>query len=215
MRNQYLTLAALFGGLIMIGCGTADTEQQSGASGEGSKYLASSEPSGGTEVIEAKEAVQDGEDVTVVGRIGGQMNPWIEGFAAFQIVDPDLKACSDTEGDQCPYPWDYCCEPRVNEGSAIVKVVDEQGNPVSTDARKLLGVKELQTVVVSGKAQRDDSGNFTILADKVYVRPGTGVSVKQATESHGHDHEHGHDRDHDHEDGHEHDQESGSAGPSA
>jgi hypothetical protein len=35
---------------------------------------------------------------------------WIEGRAAFSLVDQSLKACSDVEGDDCPVPWDYCCE---------------------------------------------------------------------------------------------------------
>ena len=41
---------------------------------------------------------------------------------------------------------------------------------VETDARKLFDVKELQTVVVRGKAKRDDKGNLTVLASSVFVR---------------------------------------------
>ena len=41
---------------------------------------------------------------------------------------------------------------------------------VKEDARKLLDVKELSTVVVQGKAQRDDAGNLTVLATGVYVK---------------------------------------------
>ena len=37
-------------------------------------------------------------------------------------------------------------------------------------ARQLLDVKELSTVVVAGKAQRDDAGNLTVLASGVYVK---------------------------------------------
>jgi hypothetical protein len=51
-----------------------------------------------------------------------------------------------------------------------VKVVGDDGRPVPTDARQLLGIKELQTVVVHGRAKRDDAGNLTVLADGVYVR---------------------------------------------
>jgi len=51
-----------------------------------------------------------------------------------------------------------------------VKIVDEVGKLVADDARKLLGVKELLTVVVQGKAQRDDQGNLSIAASKVFVR---------------------------------------------
>jgi hypothetical protein len=53
---------------------------------------------------------------------------------------------------------------------AMVKVVDASGKPVAMDARKLLGLKELQTVVVRGQAQRDEAGNLTVLADGLFVR---------------------------------------------
>jgi hypothetical protein len=52
-----------------------------------------------------------------------------------------------------------------------VKVVDAEGNVVKSDAKSLLGAKELQTVVVSGKAKRDEAGNLTILAKGVYIKP--------------------------------------------
>ena len=43
---------------------------------------------------------------------------------------------------------------------------------MKVDAGELLSVKELSTVVVKGKAQRDDSGNLTVLASGVYVKSG-------------------------------------------
>jgi hypothetical protein len=50
-------------------------------------------------------------------------------------------------------------------------LVDDSGKPVTIDARELLNVKELSTVVVQGEAKRDEQGNLTIAADKVFVRP--------------------------------------------
>ena len=81
-------------------------------------------------------------------------------------------ACNDREGDDCPTPWDYCCETdRLPQATALVKIVDSAGKLVAIDARKLLPLKELQTVVVPGTAQRDEAGNLTILANGVYVKP--------------------------------------------
>ncbi len=51
-----------------------------------------------------------------------------------------------------------------------MKVVDDTGNPVGEDAREMLGVKELSTVVVKGKALRDEQGNLTIAASEVFVK---------------------------------------------
>ena len=51
-----------------------------------------------------------------------------------------------------------------------IKVVDEAGELVKHDAKGLLSVKELSTVVVEGKAQRDAAGNLTVLASGVFVK---------------------------------------------
>ncbi len=164
--------------LVMAGgctpaASTPDAAPPAGASTQvdGTRYLLTAEPAGAEDVIQVRQAAQDQDDVVVVGRIGGSREPWVEGRAAFSIVDNSLKACSDIEGDTCPAPWDYCCETaRLPTSQALVKVVDENGDLVKTDARQLLNVKELQTVVVQGRAQRDEGGNLTVLARGIFVR---------------------------------------------
>ena len=41
---------------------------------------------------------------------------------------------------------------------------------MKADAKLLLKVKELSTVIVKGKAQRDEAGNLTVLASGVFVK---------------------------------------------
>jgi hypothetical protein len=114
----------------------------------------------------------DGDDIVVTGRIGGAVDPWVEGRAAFSIVDQTLVPCSERSGDSCKTPWDYCCDTdRLPQSLATIKFVDDQGKTISTDARKLLGIKELQTVVVKGKAKRDEAGNLTVLATGLFAKP--------------------------------------------
>ena len=138
---------------------------------DGTPYLLSEEPVGATGVIRAREESQDGDDVVLVGRIGGSANPWIEGRAAFSIVDGSLRACSDIPGDECPKPWDYCCETdKLPRATVLIKVVDGSGNVVKAEAKALLDVSELSTVVVKGQAKRDDAGNLTVLATGVHVK---------------------------------------------
>jgi hypothetical protein len=166
--------------LTMVGCMQQGDNRQSAAAPEavsstpdvdGSKYLLDVEPVGALSVIAARETVEDGEDVLVVGRIGGSESPWVEGRAAFSIVDATLKACSDIPGDNCETPWDYCCEtPNLPSATAMVKIVDDDGSIVNADVRKLLGVEGLSTVVIQGESVRDDAGNLTILATGVFVR---------------------------------------------
>jgi hypothetical protein len=164
-----VSLALLVAVAGLVGCANSSSPTVSGPSAEGAAYVLAAEPSSAKGVKEVKAGAKDTEDVTLFGRIGGDANPWIEGQAAFLIVDSSLEPCGADEG--CPTPWDYCCAAdSLPEAKAMVKIVDAGGNPVATDARKLLGLKELQTVVVQGKAKRDEAGNLTVLASGVFVR---------------------------------------------
>ena len=163
----------VFGVGFLVGCGKSPSaDSASGPSAEGAAYRLASEPERAKGVKEARDdGGNNDQEITLVGRIGGDVNPWIEGQAAFLVVDSALKACSEKEGDNCPTPWDYCCDVSdLPAHRAMVKVVDSSGKTVATDAKTLLGVKELQTVVVHGRAKRDEAGNLTVLADGVFVR---------------------------------------------
>lgn len=175
MSKLYFTLCSVFAvaALSVAGCGGSSTAPPSSSapSAEGATYRLSSEPVDAKSVKAAKEAIKDEEEVVMVGRIGGDTNPWIEGQAAFLIVDSALKPCNEQGDDGCPTPWDYCCDAGdLAANKAMVKVVDDGGKTVATDARQLLGLKELQTVVVRGRAKRDEAGNLTVLADGIFVR---------------------------------------------
>lgn len=171
-----LVMTTLVAVAVLAGCGEEASQDDpaptaSGPSEAGKAYMLAEEPTEANEVIQVREDAKDGDEVLVVGRIGGSEDPWIEGEAAFTIVDNSLKACSDIPGDACEKPWDYCCETtKLPTSTALVKFVDAEGATVDADARELLGVKELSTVVVKGKAKRDDAGNLTVLASGVYVK---------------------------------------------
>jgi hypothetical protein len=156
---------------MFAGCGAAN--QGSGPSPiADARYLLTEQPAGATPVIEVRKNAKDGEEVVITGRIGGDADPWIKGRAAFLIVDPSLVPCSERSGDTCPTPWDYCCDTdRLAESKATIKFVDEAGETLATDARQLLGIKELQHVTIRGQAKRDEAGNLTVLATALYVKP--------------------------------------------
>jgi hypothetical protein len=130
------------------------------------------EPDDAVDVIKVREDAEDQDEVVIVGRIGGSENPWVDGRAAFSIVDPSLKSCAECGSHDCPKPWDYCCSEsgKLSSSTALIKVVDENGSLVKADTKRLLDLKELSTVVVKGKAQRDDAGNLTVLASGVYLK---------------------------------------------
>ena len=166
MSRGMMSAFLMTGLALTMGCGQNATTTST-ASGEDSRYVLSSEPAGAESVMAARENVQDGEPVAVLGRIGGEANPWVDGLAAFTIVDPSLQPCTDG----CETPWDYCCDTdALPKATATVKLVDATGQVLGKDARELLKVKELTTVVVKGRAKRDSAGNLTVLADGVYVK---------------------------------------------
>ena len=115
--------------VIGAGCGHSDVAQSPSEAGSGamrSQYRAEEEPDGAMPVGEARESVADEQAVTLVGTIGGSPEPFVDGIAAFTIVDPKVPYCTPDEG--CPTPWDYCCtQDQVKGNIATVKIVDEAG----------------------------------------------------------------------------------------
>ena len=165
--NRYLFLAAL---ALAAGCSRPDAPSETPPQSP-SKHLLSTEPAGAQSVAEVRKSAAGEEHVVVVGRIGGDANPWVDGIAAFLITDTSLTPCNERPGDNCRTPWDYCCDLDVlKDLKVMVKLVDADGQPLGTDARTLLNLEELQTVVVRGRARRDEAGNLTILATGVFVR---------------------------------------------
>ena len=173
-----LYLAAMASALCLnVGCGTsASSSPGSGASAtsavaiNGDKYLLAEEPDDAVGVIEARETASNGDPLVVVGRISGSDKPWVEGRAAFMLLDASMAVVAEgtesAEGEVC---MGDCCANERAECTTLVKVVDN-GTLVAADSRQLLGLKENDFVVVRGKASKDESGNFAVLADGVFVR---------------------------------------------
>jgi hypothetical protein len=162
--------------LVTAGCQRSDEPPTAGADTRGTRqtshYLLTEEPGPAKGVLDLKQQARDGDLVVVIGRVGGRVEPFVKGRTSFTIVDPSLKTCSEREGDNCPTPWDYCCERKEDlaRATAFVKFVDEAGNTLEQDAREALGIEPMQTVVVCGRAKRDADGNLTVLASGLYVR---------------------------------------------
>jgi hypothetical protein len=153
------TLLWLAASVVLAGC--ARTTPPSTLSGNG----------GARNVIDLKNAAKDGDEIVVVGRIGGSVKPFT-GRAAFTIVDVKFKPCNEIEGDNCPTPWDYCCDPpdALAKGTVLIKLVEASGKTRPEDAKQLLDVKELQTVVVKGLARRDEGKSISVVATGIFIK---------------------------------------------
>lgn len=162
---------------LIAGCGVSHTETIPGpkkdsalARSEADRYVLTAEPAGVKSVIDIRKDAKSGDEVVVVGRIGGAAKPFTEGRASFLIADETLKP---TEGCDCP--WDYCEYSNEDRaaGRLLVKFANEQGATLPHEARDMFAVKELSTVVVKGTVSRDKDNNVIVVASGLYVRPET------------------------------------------
>lgn len=176
MKTSSQGLLLILSGLVIsTGCGTSSdslSEQSvTPVSVDASLYQLPEEPEGAMGVITARESAEDGEPLVLVGRIGGCAKPWVEGRAAFTLLDASMSVVAEGEGsaDGEICTGDCCATERLG-CTTLVKVVDEQGQLVAVDSRDLFGLKESDMVVVQGNAKKDESGNFVILAKGIFIR---------------------------------------------
>jgi len=153
--------------LLMVGC--AETPIETPVATAEADVLVDQEPADAKSIGFVHEESQDGDEVTVVGRIGGSRSPFVDGLAAFTLIDMEIPHCPESEG--CHTPWDYCCTQNQLPGhQATIKIYDDAGKPIPLNAKDYLGVTELSVVVVKGKAQRDDAGNLSVDAREIYIK---------------------------------------------
>ena len=125
-------------------------------------------------IIEAKEKVKETpSEVAVMAEVtSGDHAVWEEGRAVFAISEI-LEEDSSHGGEghdpsTCPF-----CKRRqaaLEDTRAMVQIVDEQGNVIDMDARKLLGIKEKQQLIVRGQGELDQLGNLVVSANGVYIK---------------------------------------------
>ena len=150
----------------VVGCGVST--ETTAAIAPPIRFRLANEPAGAIGVLEAKDQARNGEPIVVVGRLGGGPTAWVDGRAAFLLVDT-LCVPSCDEKDDCGAGCPDCAR-ELTASSAMVKFVGADGKILPTDARELLGVKAQDTVVVQGVANRDAMGNVSVAADGIYIR---------------------------------------------
>lgn len=156
---------------LVLACGTespSDDSSSHSTAGLPDSYWLTSDPADAEDVSSARTDLVDGASVTVRGVIGGTKRPFVEGLAAFNLVDPALEPCSEDEG--CRTPWDYCCVDSQTIADNSVTVEFRDGDVVrSTSLQGVHGLENLAKVAVQGTAERDAQGNVTIVASGVRV----------------------------------------------
>lgn len=156
---------------ICTGCdensqSTTTTAPQAAAS---SSWKLDTMPDGALPVAEAKADAIEGDQITLVGRIGGRTEPVTASSGLFIVMDPSIPSCADNPEDGCAKPWDYCCETQqtITANAATIQLRDAQGNPVALADGDL---EPLSRVTVVGTvAPRPNNDTLIVYATGLYV----------------------------------------------
>ncbi|MDF1740259.1 MAG: hypothetical protein P1U86_13950 [Verrucomicrobiales bacterium] len=122
-------------------------------------------PEGAVSVIESRKKAEPGTTITVKGRIAGAMEPFSADYATLVLSDDSLETCEKNPSDSCKTPWDACCvEPKTISASRLtVQVLGEDGRPVGQTLKQVRGLKELDSLVVTGTVAEGSSDENLIL----------------------------------------------------
>lgn len=138
-----------------------------------SGLFSSSNIDGAVSVIEARK-LKAGDKVKVHGKIMGTTDPFIKGRALFVIGDPTkLTSCDLRPGDDCPAPWDVCCDEDkdIAAGTLSVQVVDEDGKIMKAGLEGKSGLKKLSKVIIEGVVASNSSADaMTINAERIFIK---------------------------------------------
>jgi hypothetical protein len=158
-------------GLLLAACGGGEPAGQPATSKLPETFFLAAEPPAAESVVAVRERAKTGEDVVLVGKV----KDFTDGLAAITVADLALKSCEDMKEqkgeDHCETPWDYCCEDpaALKRGLATVEFRDGD-RPLPTSVRGFHGVDHLTTVVIRGRAVRDDAGNLLVVATGIHPR---------------------------------------------
>lgn len=156
---------------VVAACSTESAPAPSSKGGALEPFFAQQAEPGSVDVLAARASAKAGSELVLKGRV----KDFVGGLAAFTLIDPSLRACSD-EGDpmqdSCETPWDYCCIPgkEVAAACATVEFRDAAG-VLKQPIEGFHGLAHLDTVIVRGTAELDATGNLTLVAKSFSFTP--------------------------------------------
>lgn len=181
MRTCLLIVLSIIAMFIALSCDDDHSKQTQTQTGTAPReplpaglIVDASPPAAAKDVADVRTTAADGDEVLVHGRIGGSERPFVEGRAAFQLVDLSLLTC-DKAGNMhtCKTPWDYCCDAKedVFGKSVTVQVSGKNGQPLRADLTGVGGLKPMSEVAVKGKVKKSEDGKaMTLDATALYVK---------------------------------------------
>jgi hypothetical protein len=180
---QKVMIGVVLVGLISLSaCGVKAPAQSTQTPAQGDAKKAASEalpadlmlkeaPAGAKNVLDLKKEAKEGDEVVLRGRIGGSVEPFIDGRAAMQVADTSMIPCDQKPGDTCEAPWDLCCEEKstIAAGSVMVQIAGADGKPLKVAMKGLNGLDPNSVIVVKGKVGKKDGDNLIVNASGIFI----------------------------------------------
>ena len=157
---------------LLAGCDKKTTTATTSGISIPKKVFLSERPADASMLRDVKASSQVGDTVVFEARVGGRMKPFVDGLAIFLAADPRLVSCDQRPGDNCPYPYDYCCEDAdaLKAGTATIQIMNSDGAPYPVSAQGQGGIEPLKTLVIEGTVtEKDSSGVFVVDATNIWV----------------------------------------------
>ena len=119
-------------------------------------------------VNDVRKNISSSKELVVEGFIGGRKRPFTKNSAVFILGDNSLETCDEIAGDNCPTPWDVCCEDkkRVAESTMSVQLLDTNGSLIFGTLEGLAGLKAGARIKVRGSLDEKSSTRSLIINAK-------------------------------------------------
>lgn len=158
--------------VLLSACGKpADSAAPTASTSATPNWRLASMPDAARPVGEVKKSAAEGEHVVIRARVGGRKSPITKDVGVFLVVDPSVPACDQIPDDNCPTPWDYCCEPKesMTANTATIQLLGADGKPLAIDLASQ-GLKPLQNVVIVGTVgPRPNDAVLVVNASGVHI----------------------------------------------
>lgn len=161
--------------LVLASCSEKEETGKTTSDGDSplSHLVLDTAPDKPSEIATIRSSAKPGETVTFQGRVMGSEPVFMDGRAVMIMGDPKkMTPCNEKHDDECPTPWDVCCDdPDVVTASIVtVQAVDDSGKPVKGSLKGLSGLKELDSVTVTGViAETSNEENMVVNATGLFV----------------------------------------------
>jgi hypothetical protein len=122
---------------------------------------------------EVRKKVGQPAEVVLTGRVGGRLDPFIAGYAAFVLTGEEVEFCDEMgDDDHCQTPWDACCEDpeHIAAHRALVQIADSTGQPLPIDLKSGGWLSENQSLTIAGTLDpQATADNLIVNVSRIYL----------------------------------------------